>query len=38
MLSKRKGTPYRRVMYTKTVGGREWYYHATKGWKSRRAG
>lgn len=36
-MGKRKGQPYSRVMFTVRRGGREWYYHATKGWKSRRA-
>lgn len=33
----KKGTPYRRVLKTIKRGAREFYYHATKGWKSRRA-
>lgn len=31
-----KGTPYRHILETKVVGGREWQYHATKGWRFRR--
>lgn len=33
----RKGTPYRRVIRTIVVDGREFYLHATKGWRVRRA-
>ena len=32
-----KGKPYRRILGSKIIGGREWSYHATKGWRSRRA-
>jgi hypothetical protein len=34
---RRKGATQRRVIRTFTRNGREYYYHATKGWKSRRA-
>lgn len=30
-----KGSANRRVISTKTVGGRERQYHATKGWRVR---
>lgn len=32
-----KGKPYRRVLLSYVRGGREYYKHATKGWRSRRA-
>lgn len=37
MIPHKKGTPYWRIMKTIKRGDREWYYHATKGWRSRRA-
>lgn len=27
----------KKILYTRVINGREWQYHATKGWRSRRA-
>lgn len=34
MKSKRKGTPYRRIIKVLVKNGREYQLHATKGWRS----
>lgn len=33
----KKGTPYRRILKVITRNGKEYSYHATKGWRVRRA-
>ena len=33
----RKGNAFCRIIHSFTEGGREWSYHATKGWRSHRA-
>ena len=30
----KKGTAFCRILHTKTDSGREWQFHATKGWRS----
>lgn len=32
-----KKTPYGRIIATRIIGGVEWSYHATKGWRAYRS-